>query len=211
MDFKAENTQFWVVNSTEINNEVGDIDLFLLDLILRGEVKNGMKILDAGCGSGRNLFYFLKQGFYIKRIDKRESEVRAANFLSRSLGKGDICLHSSLLNIPFDKDSFDFIVCSRVLHFADSSKDFNEMMAELARVLSPGGVLYLAMDSIIGLGDKVQKVDKFKYQFQDGSIRFALTESLLEEIENHWFHIIDPRTVSFNSQHAETTLVMQKN
>ncbi len=45
-------------------------------------------------GSGRNLFYFLRQGFDIKGIDKNDSEVRAANFLSRSLRNDDICSQS---------------------------------------------------------------------------------------------------------------------
>ena len=86
---------------SDINNEIGDIDLFLLDLILKGRVKEGMSVLDAGCGSGRNLLYFLRQGFEVRGIDSSESEVNAANFLSRSLGRGDVCQSASIQNIPF--------------------------------------------------------------------------------------------------------------
>ncbi|MCP4457818.1 MAG: class I SAM-dependent methyltransferase [Cytophagales bacterium] len=196
------------MNTADINNEIGDIDLFLLDLILKGKVTNGMKILDAGCGSGRNLFYFLRQGFDVKGIDTNESEVKAANFLSRSLGRGDVCSQSSLISLPFDSDSFDFIVCSRVLHFAESPAQFSEMLNEMARVLTPVGLLYLSMDSMIGMEKSVKKNDDSTHQFPDGSIRFMLTENEVAEINKNWSHFIDPRTINYNSRHAETTLVL---
>ena len=114
------------------------------------------------------------------------------------------------MTIQFDTGSFDFINCSRVLHFADSSDEFIEIMGELARVLSPRGLLYLSMDSMIGFEQKVKKIDEFKHQFPDGTIRFMLTEDRLGEIEKEWNHVIEPRTIIFNGQHAETTLVLQK-
>lgn len=205
------NTQFWVVDIAEINNKIGDIDLFLLDLILKGRVQEDIKILDAGCGSGRNLFYFLRQGFDVRGIDKSESEVRAANFQSRRLGCGDVCSVGALNSLPFQSNSFDFIICSRVLHFSESSEDFNAQLVELMRVLSPRGLLYLSMASMIGMERKVKKVDEAKHQFPDGSIRFMLSVEMLTEIEKHWSHVVEPRTVNFNGQHAETTLVLEKN
>ena len=38
-----------------LRNELGDIDIYLLDQILRGRIGPGDRVLDAGCGSGRNL------------------------------------------------------------------------------------------------------------------------------------------------------------
>ena len=210
MIFYYENTQFWVVNPTDINNEIGDIDLFLLDLILKGKVPKGMKILDAGCGSGRNLFYFLKQGYEVSGIDSNGSEVKATNFLSRNLGRNEVCSRGLLTNLPFEDEEFDFIICSRVLHFAKSQDEYNRMFTELSRVLSSTGLLYLSMDSMIGLESKVREVDQHRHQFPDGSMRFLLSEEKLSYIKNDWLHLIDPRTVNFNGQHAETTLVLFK-
>jgi len=197
------------VDIAELNNEIGDIDLFLLDLILKGTVEKNMRVLDAGCGSGRNLFYFLRQGYEVKGIDKSESEVRAANFQSRSLECGDVCSVGALRSMPFPANSFDFIICSRVLHFSESKEDFTVQLAELARVLSSKGLLYLSMDAMIGMEQRVRKMDESKFQFPDGSIRFMLTQETLEEIEKSWSHEIEPRTVNFNGQHGETTLVLK--
>jgi ubiquinone/menaquinone biosynthesis C-methylase UbiE len=198
------------VNIDNINNEVGDMDLCLLDLILKGEVNKGMMVLDAGCGSGRNLLYFLKQGYDVRGIDLNESEVRAANFLSRSLGSGTVCSEASLEEIPFENEQFDLVICSRVLHFSESKAHFKKMTNELMRIVSGEGILYLTMDSMIGLEQKVEVVDESKYQFPDGSIRFMLTEALLKNFEKDWDHLIEPRTVNFNGKHAETTLILRK-
>jgi len=198
------------VNIAEINNEVGDMDLFLFDLILKGEVERDMRVLDAGCGSGRNLFFFLKQGFDTTGVDIDQSEINASNFLSRGLGRGDVCSQASLSNLPFDDGSFDFVICSRVLHFANSAEEFYKMMFELARVLSPSGLLYLSMDSMVGLENQLKEIDEHKHQFPDGSIRFVLTENRLLEIEKSWVYRISPRTVNFNGQHVETTLILRK-
>jgi len=169
-----------------------------------------MKVLDAGCGSGRNLFYFLKQDFDVEGIDIDQSEINASNFLSRVLGRGDVCGQASLSNLPFANDTFDFVMCSRVVHFANSPEEFHKMMLELARVISPSGLLYLSMDSMIGLEKQVKKIDGHTHQFPDGSVRFVLTENRLLEIEKSWTHLIAPRTVNFNGKHAETTLILNK-
>ncbi len=198
------------MNLAEINNEIGDIDIFLLDLVLKGKLKQEMKILDAGCGSGRNLFYFLKQGFDVIGIDSHESEVIAANFLSRSLGRGEVCSQAIITEISFENNSFDFIVCSRVLHFAESQSEFESMLAQLARVLQTNGLLYLSMDSMIGMESKVMKMDNEKFQFPDGSVRFMLSESILSDIEMDWNHEFHPRTINFNNEHSETVLILRK-
>ena len=59
------NTDLWHVPSemsmTELREHFGEIDIYLFDLFLRGRVPPGLRILDAGFGSGRNLIYFLSR------------------------------------------------------------------------------------------------------------------------------------------------------
>ena len=45
-----------------IQEQFGQIDIYLFDQLLKGRISPGMRILDAGCGSGRNLVYFLREG-----------------------------------------------------------------------------------------------------------------------------------------------------
>jgi len=55
---------------TELRKQFGEIDIYLFDQLLRGRVAPGMRILDAGCGAGRNLIYFLRQGYDVFAVDR---------------------------------------------------------------------------------------------------------------------------------------------
>ena len=183
----------------DYNNEFGDIDLFLLDLLLKGHVKNGADVLDAGCGAGRNTFFFLKQGFHVKAIDRIQSEVVATNFMSRTLNGSEVALHGHLDNLPYVDQSFDLIVSSRVLHFSESKAHFDKVMSEFFRVLRPTGILYLSMNSKISSEGNSENTN-----------HFLLTPSLTKEIMNCWTAILSNRTVLFEGGHGETTLVLKK-
>ena len=50
---------------SQLRNDFGDIDIYLFDQLLRGRIAPGMRVLDAGCGTGRNLVYLLKHGYEI--------------------------------------------------------------------------------------------------------------------------------------------------
>ena len=52
----------------ELNHLLGNIDIYLLDQILKDRFKKSFKILDAGCGEGRNLIYFVRNGFKLSNF-----------------------------------------------------------------------------------------------------------------------------------------------
>jgi len=52
-----------------LQEQFGHIDIYLFDQLLKGRISPGMRILDAGCGSGRNLVYFLRQGYEVYAAD----------------------------------------------------------------------------------------------------------------------------------------------
>ena len=53
--------------------QFGQIDIYLFDQLLRGRIRAGMRVLDAGCGSGRNLVYLLQSGVEVFATENTRS------------------------------------------------------------------------------------------------------------------------------------------
>ena len=54
---------------TDLETQFGQIDIYLFDQLLRGRLTPSMRILDAGCGSGRNLVHLLRRGYEVFAVD----------------------------------------------------------------------------------------------------------------------------------------------
>lgn len=196
-----------------INNDFGDIDLELLDLILKGVFPENQKILDVGCGEGRNLIYFFQHHFEVHAIDQEKSAVDLVRYIAKSFQKDPT--HINLVNLTdlsVTEGLYDSILCSRVLHFSDSEQMFLESWHRLVELVRTGGVVYFTTDSKIGFERHVKKLEEGKWQFKDGSVRFLLTEQLLDkmEIEAHFESIVPMKTILYEDQHAQTILCLRK-
>ena len=66
-----------------IQEQFGQIDIYLFDQLLKGRISPGMRILDAGCGSGRNLVYFLREGYEVYAVDPDVQAVESVRALAR--------------------------------------------------------------------------------------------------------------------------------
>src|SRR5436853_1337190 len=58
-----------------LQEQFGQIDIYLFDQLLRGRIGREMRVFDAGCGSGRNLVYFFKEGYDVFGVDADPSAV----------------------------------------------------------------------------------------------------------------------------------------
>src|SRR5438874_13615361 len=63
----------------------GGIDIYLFDLLLKGHLTPEMKLLDAGCGGGRNLTYFFKSGFDVSGVDQSPAAITEIRSLAAAL------------------------------------------------------------------------------------------------------------------------------
>ncbi|WP_298426754.1 class I SAM-dependent methyltransferase [uncultured Kordia sp.] len=192
---------------TEIS---GNADIYLIDQILKGRYQENDVILDAGCGSGRNLHYFHESGFtfyaidinteHIAHLQKRYPKL-SANFQVATLEK-----------LPYTNATFDHILCNAVLHFAQSETHFKDMFAELVRVLKQGGSLFIRMTSDIGIEGKPTHVQDGVYFLPDESKRFLLTRKLLNEIlSTHQLSLLEHvKSTNVNDLRSMTTLVLKK-
>ena len=199
------------MNSNSLRQLVGDTDIYLLDQIMKGRYSQTDKILDAGCGAGRNLHWFLNENMDVYGIDQNPvsiNELKAEYHLLAA----DRLQSCSVENLPFENNFFDHVISSAVLHFANSVSQFQTMLAEMVRVLKPGGSLFIRMTSDIGIEDKVKPIGDGVYMIPDHSKRFLLTRSLLSGIlQQHPLSFIEPfKTVNVDDIRCMSTLVLQK-
>lgn len=200
---------------SELNRLLGNIDIYLLDQILKGRFSTEMKILDAGCGEGRNTVYFINEGYQVYGIDQNETAIQYCRFMAKSLNK-NYDIHrfqvAGLEEIPFHQEAFDAVICSAVLHFAEDETNFWQMMNEMLRVLKPGGILWFRMTTAFGgIKEKSQVLGGGKYLLPDGSERFLLAEDHVDKLIKMGLKFLDqPKSVLVHGQRAMGVFVMEK-
>ena len=197
--------------SNSINQILGETDIYLADQIIKGRYQINDKILDAGCGTGRNLHWFLQNNISIYGIDTNEDVI--SNLKTKfPLLPAERFQQSSIEKIPFENNYFDHVISSAVLHFADTTFQFYFMMAEMIRVLKPKGSLFIRMTSDIGIENKVELISNGVYNIPDGSKRFLLTRPILADlIQKYKLSFLEPlKTVNVDDIRCMTTLLLQK-
>jgi tellurite methyltransferase len=160
----------------------GNIDIYLFDQLLKGTYDDCRKVLDVGCGGGRNLFYFLQNGFDVYGVDPNPEAVKAVQSLSAVLAPTLPLSNFTVApaeNMAFDDEAFDLVICSAVLHFAQSHSHFDAMLRSIWRVLKPGGYLFARLASNIGIEGAVIGLGDGRYLLPDGSERYLVNEQTL--------------------------------
>jgi len=199
-----------------INRALGNADLFLIDQILKGRFEGRPRILDAGCGEGRNMVYFLRQEYEVHGIDTHADAIAMAQFVAPTLQKGydkSQLTVAAIENYHQRPAWFHAVLCMATLHFAQNNEHFNQMVAALVGALQPGGVLVVGMESAM-----VQNLalpapnSNGLHQMPDGSHRYLLTQARLDHLlQQHQLKILEPvRTVVEHQQRTLTYLVLEK-
>jgi ubiquinone/menaquinone biosynthesis C-methylase UbiE len=189
---------------------LGNADIYLIDQILKGRYQTNDIILDAGCGSGRNLHYFHESGYEFYAIDTNVEHIE--NLKNRYPELEANFKVATLEQLPFSDNTFDHIICNAVLHFAKSETHFKQLFSELVRVLKKDGSLFIRMTSDIGVEGKATLLKDGVYFLADESERFLLTRSLLTEmIETHQLSFLElVKSTNVHDLRSMTTLVLKK-
>jgi SAM-dependent methyltransferase len=188
-----------------LREQFGDIDIYLFDQLLRGRIQRNDRILDAGCGNGRNLVYLLREGYEVFGVDCENRSI--ANL------PPDHFRAEPLEAMSFPNLFFDVVIASAVLHFARSDDHFLAMLQGVWRVLKPGGMLFCRLASSIGIETKIQPVGEGRYLLPDGSERYLVDEmKLMNLTEQLGGKLLDPlKTTVVQNQRSMTTWVVRKN
>jgi SAM-dependent methyltransferase len=193
----------------------GQIDIYLFDQLLRGRIVPGLRIFDAGCGSGRNLVYLLREGYEVFGTDPDPQAIAATRALCAALAPA---LPASNFQVEaIEEASFpdafaDVVISSAVLHFARNDDHFTAMLRGTWRVLKPGGMLFCRLASSIGIENEVTPIGGNRFLLPDRSERYLVDESVLLRLTRDLGgQLLDPlKTTVVQNQRAMTTWVVRK-
>jgi len=156
------------------------IDIYLFDQILKERYLPKQTILDAGCGDGRNMFWFYNNDYTLYAVDRSPDSIKEVKELYPKY-QANYCV-ADLMDLPFEDNSMDHVINSAVLHFAESTTQFLKMFSELVRVLRSGGSLFIRMTSDVSIENTVIPIGNGIFRLPDETTRFLLTRKLLQEL-----------------------------
>jgi tellurite methyltransferase len=198
-----------------LQEQFGQIDIYLFDQLLKGRISREMRILDTGCGSGRNLVYLLREGYEVYAVDSDAQAVDSVRSLARTLAPAlpDSNFRvEAVEHMSFDDACVDVVVSNTVLHFARDDAHFERMLHGSWRVLKPGGLFFCRLGSSIGMENQVEHIRGRRYRSPDGSERYLVDEALLSSISDRLgAELAEPlKTTVVQNQRSMTTWVLRK-
>ena len=164
-----------------LREQFGEIDIYLFDQLLRGRITEGMRVLDAGCGAGRNLVYLLREGFDVWGVDESAEAIARVHALATRLAPrlpADRFRVESVEAMSLPDESMDAVLSSAVLHFAHDDAHWLRMVREMWRVLAPGGLLFARLATCVGQPE-LHSLGGGVYRLPDGSIRYVVDHERL--------------------------------
>ena len=192
-----------------LTQKFGQIDIYLFDQLLKGRIQSTDRVLDAGCGSGRNILYLMRMGCRVSAVDTNPQAVAGVRDLADELQTGPPHLNGGLPaenfrveaveNLSFDDAVFDVVLSSAVLHFAKDAAHFDAMVKQMWRVLRPGGMLWARLASSVGTP-------------VDGPYSYLITPDQLEQLTaTLGGQLLDPiKTTLVHKSRSMTTWVVRK-
>jgi SAM-dependent methyltransferase len=199
----------------ELRSTFGEIDIYLFDQLARGHFDRRPRVLDAGCGDGRNLVFFLRNGFTCFGIDRDPAAITQVRTLAARLAPTvplDHFVTGELDQLPWPDASLDAVIASAVLHFARDEPHFAGIVQELWRVLAPKGLLFARLASTIGLEATLGSAGGTRVRLPDGSVRFVVDqEMLLGWTDRLGGTLVDPiKTTNVQGERCMTTWCIVK-
>jgi tellurite methyltransferase len=200
-----------------LQEQFGQIDVYLFDQILRGNISSGMRLVDAGCGGGRNIQYLLREGYEVFGVDTSAEAVAAVRKMAHELAPRLPAENFHVARVeamPFADEFADVVVCHSVLHFACDEAQLEAMVRGLWRVLRPGGMLFCRLASTIGAvqGMAFEPLGGRRYRMSHGPEWLLVDEALLMDLTRSLGgELVDPlKTTVVQGQRCMTTWVVKK-
>ena len=200
---------------SDLQAQFGEIDIYLFDQLLRGRLAPGSRILDVGCGSGRNLVYLLQAGYQVFGLDPDATSIRTVQQLVSRLAPHlppDNFRVEAIERSSFPDAFADVVLSSAVLHFARDDAQFIAMVRGTWRVLRPGGLLFCRLASSIGMEGAATPIAGRRHRLPDGTDRYLVDEPLLMNLTRELGgELLDPlKTTVVQNQRCMTTWIVRR-
>ncbi len=134
------------LSATARERVVGRKVALMLRALREGAIAPGARLLDAGCGHGWYVTALAGAGYRVTGIDLAPGQLAAARALSRGhAGGSPPCpfATASVLALPFAPGTFDAAFAVNLLHHAGNRAAQDVALAELARAVRPGGLIFV--------------------------------------------------------------------
>jgi SAM-dependent methyltransferase len=138
-----------------------------------------MRILDAGCGSGRNMVDLAVRGT-VTGVELSETSV----CLARAREVGEV-IEGSVLGMPFDADSFELAVSLDVIEHLEEDLD---ALRELRRVVAPGGALLVTVPAYGWLWSAHDEVNHHHRRYTRRSLQWVAEEAGWRQTRTTYFN-----------------------
>lgn len=156
-------------HTEEFTASTFEVDMESLYKPFLAELQEGAKILDVGCGSGRDTLAFKNKGYQVDAIDYSEELVKKASLLT-----GIPIKWKSFYEVD-DYEAYDGIwACASLLHCERSR--LAEVLEKMVQALKPNGVIYISFK----YGDSDRDKDGRKFTDLDEN----QADALLEQFDN---------------------------
>ena len=156
----------------------------------------GSRVLDMAFGDGRNTVFLCEQGYAVSGVEITEGIVRQTTDRLNKLGlQADLRVGRNS-RIPFDSQSFDYVLACHCCYYCDEGETFADNMAEYARVMKPGAWLVASVasrssyifDQAEALEDGSLRIQADPYGNRDGYRLHAFSDqSQLQAYLSPWF------------------------
>ncbi|RXT02291.1 bifunctional 2-polyprenyl-6-hydroxyphenol methylase/3-demethylubiquinol 3-O-methyltransferase UbiG [Ammoniphilus sp. CFH 90114] len=192
--------------------DYGNMDIYLFDQIQKGRFIPGSRILDAGCGTGRNLMYFLQNSFEVYGVDSNPKNMDHVRRIAEKWAPADHFRVEGIENLSFPANYFDAVICNAVLHFAHSEDHFLQLVNGLWERLKPGGLWFARLASTIGIEKEIIPLGGGRYLLPDGTERFLVdAHRLIQLTDQLQGSFIEPiKSVLVHEQRTMTNWVLRK-
>ncbi len=194
--FKKATSKFWNNKKRVVDFATQKPSQHLVKFFSKINNPKNKKILDIGCGGGRNTEMLLRLGFKVFSCDLHKKMVESTKKRIMKINKKEAekIILASMLSLPYPSNFFDYVVSNGVFHNVKSVNEFKLAIKESARVLKNNGKLVLNMFSsrIIDPKLKLMKGEKFIYVTRQGLPLVLLSrQHLIKTLRENRLYVIN--------------------